>query len=113
MMPARYCRRCGKELPPNASPRMAYCSDTCRKMASKRRRRDERAAAIHSQYKGIQAPRPKPLGDEEAGLLIAELESCALGLQAAAEAANPKAAPVLMRVAAGVLAVLESEGLHG
>lgn len=39
-MPARTCARCGAAMPRNASARRKYCSDTCRKLASKRRARD-------------------------------------------------------------------------
>ncbi|ETY72223.1 hypothetical protein [Bifidobacterium moukalabense] len=39
-MPTRTCARCGAEMPRNASARRKYCSDTCRKLASKRRARD-------------------------------------------------------------------------
>lgn len=53
-MPARTCARCGAAMPRNASARRKYCSDTCRKLASKRRARDGAAPSPSS------SPSPGP-----------------------------------------------------
>lgn len=41
-MAARACAHCGKPLPPNASPKAKYCSDSCRVLACRQRRREGR-----------------------------------------------------------------------
>lgn len=41
-MPIRTCAQCGHAMPKNASAKRKYCSDNCRKLASKHRRSPQR-----------------------------------------------------------------------
>lgn len=41
-MPVRTCAQCGHAMPKNASAKRKYCSDNCRKLASKHRRSPQR-----------------------------------------------------------------------
>ena len=59
-MPARTCARCGAVMPRNASARRKYCSDTCRKLASKRRARDGAAPSPSSSPSSSPSPSPGP-----------------------------------------------------
>lgn len=41
-MPIRTCAQCGRAMPKNASAKRKYCSDNCRKLASKHRHSPQR-----------------------------------------------------------------------
>ena len=62
-MPARTCARCGAAMPRNASARRKYCSDTCRKLASKRRARDGAAPSPSPSPSSSPSPGPATYRD--------------------------------------------------
>ncbi|MBW3095354.1 hypothetical protein G1C98_1034 [Bifidobacterium sp. DSM 109960] len=57
-MPIRTCAQCGHAIPKNASAKRKYCSDNCRKLASKHRRSPQTETSLIPSLHDEPSPQP-------------------------------------------------------